>query len=244
MGMTKWVAAYAADYTSGRDSFGVKLRKRRIKILKRIIEKAAAESGKAVTILDVGGTRAYWNLLSDEYREQYRVHITIANLPGINRNPTEEPGFFYIDADACNLSSIGDHQFDIAHSNSVVEHVGNWGRMKAFATEVQRTAKYHYVQTPSFWFPIEPHCMTPLFHWLPLPMKQLLVLKFPLGHWPKAKNTDEAMQLIESASLLNKRMLVELFPKSQVITERIFLLEKSLVALSPLEQSRIPSRST
>src|SRR3546814_10323990 len=65
--------------------------------------------------------------------------------------------------------------FDIAHSNSVIEHVITWDNMKNFARETRRVAAWHYVQTPYFWFPVDPHFYKlPFYHWLPRPLRAKL----------------------------------------------------------------------
>ena len=113
----------------------------------------------------------------------------------------------------------------------MVEHVGDWSRMVKFSNEIRRVAKYYFVQTPNYWFPIEPHCMTPFFHWLPKPIRVWLVLRFNLGNWRKADSIEEAMHIVESAHLLDKKMFQALFPDSTIFTERYFLFPKSLIAI-------------
>src|SRR5690606_18813309 len=105
----------------------------------------------------------------------------------------------YFKADACNLADIVDQSFDIAHSNSVVEHVGEWERMIQFANELARVSRGYFVQTPNYWFPMEPHCMIPFFHWLPEPSKVWLVLNFQLGHWRRASSVEDAVEIVRSA---------------------------------------------
>jgi len=58
-----------------------------------------------------------------------------------------------------------DGEFDLVFSNSVIEHVGDFERMRQFVHEARRVAKSYWIQTPSKWFPIEPHCGMP-FWWL------------------------------------------------------------------------------
>ena len=122
-------------------------------------------------------------------------------------------------------------ELTIAHCNSVIEHVGDWQRMVSFARELSRVAPRHFVQTPNYWFPIEPHFMMPFFHWFPKPVRLWLVLHFNLGFWRKANTIDEAMRIIEHARLLTKKMFRELFPEYTIVLERFFLLPKSILAI-------------
>jgi hypothetical protein len=139
--------------------------------------------------------------------------------------------FSFLAGDGCDLSCIADNGFDIAHSNSVIEHVGDWERMVRFAREMARIAPRYFVQTPNYWFPLEPHCMTPFFHWLPRPLRVWLVLHFDLGHWRKAESVDAAVRICESARLLSRRMVRSLFADGHVMTERLLLLPKSFVVV-------------
>jgi hypothetical protein len=193
-----------------------------------MISRAAGQSDQ-VRILDVGGTTEYWNIVPRSLLEQYRVRITIVNLPGARMLPPSPP-FDFVAGDGCDLHDVTDNAFDIAHSNSTLEHVGDWSRMVAFASEIRRVAPVHFVQTPNFWFPVEPHCMTPFFHWLPRPTRAWLVQHFELGNWSRAESVDQAARLVESARIVNRSMFRALFPDSQIRTERFAGLPKSLIA--------------
>lgn len=183
-----------------------------------------------VNIVDVGGTDIYWNIVPGHYLDDRNVTVTVVNLPG--ENPPEDYGRYkFIDADACNLDIFPKNKFHIAHSNSVVEHVGDWERMLQFAKEISRIAEFYFVQTPNFWFPLEPHCMTPFFHWLPKPLRVWMVLHFQLGHWEKANSISEAVRSVEGARLVDKKMFQELFNDGSILTERLFLLPKSFIAI-------------
>lgn len=233
MSISRTLARWFTNYNNQK-SPGARLRAKRVTPLLNMIESIHRSNG-SVSIIDIGGTEQYWGIVSSQYLSERHVDITIVNLPGKVMSEDHAP-FRFVEADACNLSQFDDKAFDIAHSNSVVEHVGDWDRMVSFSKELKRVSKYYFVQTPNFWFPIEPHCFTPFFHWLPKPTKQWLHLHFVLGHWRRASSVDDAVRIEESARLLNRRMFQALFPDATIATERLFLLPKSFVA-TRLEKS-------
>ena len=216
------------DYDNPR-SIGSRLRARRLVHLLPLLEAAFREKG-SVQILDMGGTTTYWRILSPDYLASRRVEITLVNLPGEVHDGPPEP-FRVVEGDACDLAMFAANSFDLVHSNSVVEHVGDWARMKAFAKEVRRLAPRYFVQTPNFWFPIEPHFMCPFFHWLPEPTRVRILLRTGLGHYRRAGSVDNAVTAVQGARLLNRRMMASLFPDAAIVTERVALLPKSLMAI-------------
>lgn len=226
MSLSRMAARSLADY-SDRNSFGSTLRAKRVAPLLEMIDKTFKRHGR-VSIIDVGGTREYWNIVPLGFLSERRVEVVIANLgpPG-----KDDGRFRFVEADGCDLSRFEGCSFHIAHSNSVVEHVGDWERMVRFAAEISRVADGYFVQTPNYWFPIEPHCMFPFFHWLPEPLRLRLVARQQLGHWEKATSVDQAVRIVESARLLNRAMFSQLFPDAEIRTERFFLLPKSLIAV-------------
>ncbi len=228
MNVTGRLAKVLSNYDS-QNSMGSKLRAKRIAPLLEMIKSVFNEHGY-VKIIDVGGTEPYWNIVPKQYFDEYKIQVLIVNLPGAVM--LEDHGSFVFAAtDGCDLADFGDKSFHIGHSNSVVEHVGDWGRMVQFAKEISRVSQKLFVQTPNYWFPIEPHFMTPFFHWLPKPIRIWLVLHLQLGHFGKATTVDEAVQIVESARLLNRAMLQELFKDAHILTEKVFWLPKSFIAV-------------
>ncbi len=75
--------------------------------------------------------------------------------------------------------------------------------------------------------------MTPFIHWLPRPTQLWIFMHLSLGHWQKASSIDQAMRTVDSARLVNKKMLTALFPEADIITERLFMLPKSFIAIYP-----------
>jgi SAM-dependent methyltransferase len=82
----------------------------------------------------------------------------------------EYPGPF-VRADAAAGLPFADDEFDLVYCSSVIEHVPQ-ARRAAFAAEVRRVGRGWFVQTPAFSFPIEPHSLLPLAHWLPARMRK------------------------------------------------------------------------
>ena len=228
MSYSQKLAKSISNYQN-QNSIGSILRRKRLAPLLKMIEFAFKQYG-FVNIIDIGGTETYWNIVSEQFLDKCNVSITIVNL--LKSEIVNDHGRFkFIAADACDLSALEDYSFHIAHSNSVVEHVGDWNRMQSFAKEISRIGRKFFVQTPNYWFPIEPHCMTPFFHWLPKPIRIWLVYHFQLGHWKKAESVDDAIQIVESARLLNRAMFQTLFKDANIVTEWLFFLPKSFIAI-------------
>lgn len=211
------------------DSLGSKMRARRLAPLLGLIRKVYQRKG-SVSILDVGGRETYWKSIDSEFLKKHRVKITILNLP-CELVGEECELFSYAVGDACNLAEYQNHAFDIVHSNSVIEHVGDWGKVKAFAREVNRVAPNLFVQTPYYWFPVEPHFLKPIHHWLPKPLRVSMWMRFQMGQRSKAKDIDDAMHKFdEEPYLLDKRMFGFLFPDCKILKERFMFFTKSMVA--------------
>lgn len=221
-------ASVLADYNNP-DSFGSRMRARRMAPLVGLILKSHAERGR-VRILDVGGREQYWKVLDKEFLLDRGVTITILNLPE-DLAGEENDLFKYAVGDACNLPQYEDNAFDIVHSNSVIEHVGGWEKIKEFARETNRLAPRLFIQTPYYWFPVEPHFIKPLHHWLPKPIRARIWMRFTMGQRGKAANIDEAMHKIDDEPfLLDMKMFRFLYPDCAIISERFLLMRKSMIA--------------
>lgn len=186
-----------------------------------------------VRILDIGGTSQYWSIIDKNFLTENNVTIVGVNLQ-MPENYEDNHHYIHEVGDAStNLwEKFDKNDFDIVHSNSVIEHVGDWRKMKAFAKNVNEFDGFHYIQTPNFWFFLEPHCMIPFFQFLPKPLRVSLVTHFQLGHWRKANNIDEAVEIVESARLLDKKMMKTLFKDSEIKKERFLFFTKSLTAVN------------
>lgn len=210
-------------------SLGTKMRVKRFSAFRQLVQSVYEERG-SVRVLDIGGTQRYWrHLIDTPTLKSLNCTITIVNINQDLAEPTE-PQFHLKRADGTQLP-FEDGAFDIVHSNSVIEHVGDWVNMKRFAAEARRLGKHYFIQTPHFWFPYEPHFLCPIFHWLPKPVRVNLVMRFSLGPAGRIADVSEAVEYVDSARLLNRRMYKALFPDAEISTERFLLMPKSMVAM-------------
>ena len=219
---------YALQDAENPNSLSSRFRRARARRVVELIEAVFAERGE-VRIVDLGGEPDYWARLFDRaLLEACRVHITLVNPQGFR---VDDPLFTAAVGDACALPQHADLSFDLVHSNSVVEHVGDWPRMEAFAGEVRRLAPRYYVQTPYFWFPIEPHFSAPFFHWRSEQARARALLKRRHGFAERAGDMGQAMRDVQHARLLDKQQFRFLFPDAVHIDERAAGLTKSLIAI-------------
>lgn len=185
-----------------------------------------AQLPKPITILDIGGTMAYWEAM--QFKEE-GVKIILLNLSPAEQLPAP---FEAIQGDATALTQFADQSIDIVFSNSVIEHLFTWENQQKMAKEVARVGKNYFIQSPNYWFPIEPHWVFPFFQYLPKAVRIWMTQHLSLGHIGKAANKTLAKQQVEEIQLLTKGQMQELFPKAMIYKEKFAGLNKSFVAHS------------
>jgi hypothetical protein len=194
---------------------------------------SAPRRDEYLRIIDIGGSMSYWQRLGIDFLRAHKVKIDLLNLldDELHRDVDDFEIFSFIVGDA-RATGLSDMSYDICHSNSVIEHVGLWWDFESFANETRRLAPSYYVQTPNFWFPIEPHFWRlPLFHWLPRPIRIRLFQYLPLATVGRAPDYRTACYFADRARLLNRPQMKCLFPDSDLLPERIIFFNKSYIAI-------------
>ena len=209
-------------------SVSYRSRKRRFAWIEQMLNEIINERGFA-RVLDVGGRAQYWRLLEPALYS--RVHVTVLNLPNEPQTSINAPPSLDIDfqvGNACEMPEIADGSYDLCHSNSVIEHVGSLSNMALFAKETKRVASAFYHQTPSLWFPIEPHYGVPFFHWLPKPIRATLLARRKIGYGGRAANFHAALEIADHTEIITPALMRQLFPDAELLRERYDLFCKSI----------------
>lgn|SRR6185437_2851035 len=198
---------------------------------------AAFPLTKTIRILDVGGTSEIWQLLNLSAHQK----VVMVNMPRAGSD-VNSGSLEHVYGDGCNLP-FGDQSFDVAFSNSVIEHVGDNDTQRRFAEEIRRSAKGYWVQTPNRYFPIEPHLLTPLVHLLPRAWAAPIVRRFTVWQLLFRPTEDRRRFYIEhflaDIRLLSAQDMQRLFPDAVILREKFLFLTKSLVAYrSPRPDTR------
>ena len=196
-------------------------RAKRFAFIKPLLDNLT-KGDKKIKILDIGGTEDYWNSMGLNLGNN--IEIVLLNLYKIE---VKGAGFSSIKGDACHLEDMADKSFDFVFSNSVIEHLFSIENQQKMANEVKRVGKNYYIQTPNKFFPIEPHWVFPFFQFLPFGLKVFLTQNFNLGHIPKAKTKQEAIDLVNEVNLLSKKELENLFSESKLYIEKFMGFHKS-----------------
>jgi hypothetical protein len=174
------------------------------------------------TVIDIGGTTDIWRRLSSA------EHITLLN---VGDPPNDLPSnFSYVQGDGRD-TRLPNAAFDLAFSNSAIEHVGSFEDQRRFADEMLRLGRRIYCQTPNKWFPVEPHFLGLFVHWLPRRWFGHKVYRyFTVNGWIAKPDRKNCAELVASVRLLTRKELVQLFPGCRVRTERFLGMPKSLIA--------------
>jgi Methyltransferase domain len=201
-------------------SFSNRMRARRFELF----EGLTASLPRPLRIIDVGGTNDFWVKRGWAGRDD--VEITLVNL---KPQEQEHPNIVPAVGDATNLSEYEDGSFDVAFSNSVIEHLFTLEAQTAMAREVVRVGRAYWVQTPNFWFPMEPHFLVPGWQWLPERARVSLIQKRACGWRGPCPEREDARATVREVRLMRRRELSRLFPRAAVEAERFGGLAKSFV---------------
>lgn len=204
------------------DSFIIRVRRKRIAFFKDL----ATHLPKPVRILDVGGTALFWEKMGLADDPDYQV--TVLNL---SESESSHTNITIVVGDARGMGEFEDGAFDVAFSNSVIEHVGGLDEQRRMAEEVIRVGRRYFVQTPNRSFPFEPHFLFPFFQFFPLALKVFLIRHFSLGWYPKIPDKEEATRAAKSVRLLNRSEIEDLFPDGNISEEKFFGLTSSFIVL-------------
>jgi hypothetical protein len=187
-------------------------------------------------VIDLGGEAQVW--LDARVRP---AEVTLLNLEwkvpgesGVIEAAGASGWMKVVGGDACGppdeLLADG---YDLAYSNSVIEHLGGHARRAAFARAVASLAPHHWIQTPNRYFPVEPHLLCPGFQFLPVSTRVAIAKRWPLGAYEGFENVSEERIVAEvlSIELLSLAEMRFYFPDSEILSERVGPLTKSFVAV-------------
>lgn len=208
-----------------KNSFVNQFRQKRFELLKNGIEKLIQKDH--FKILDIGGDIQYWKNIGWQH-PACKIHLLNLYESIVPENETHQFS-----------SSVGNGlsleykkgEVDLIFSNSVIEHVGSYANQQIFAGEVRRVSDKYIVQTPSIWFPLEPHSLIPLFQFLPHPIRALLIMTFNINYFPKAKTYKAAIIVSHSTLMFTHKRFKQLFPEAEIQVERFLGIPKSYTAI-------------
>ncbi len=220
--LTKIIRDQIVDYQQG-NNIAARLRSKRFALFKDLV----LSLHRPLSILDVGGTPQFWERMG--LAEERGVRVVLLN---VEEADIGDSIFTHVIGDARHMVEFADEEFDVVFSNSVIEHVGGYDQQREMAEEIRRVGKRYFLQTPNYFFPIEPHFFFPFFQFFPRSLKVFLIRHLSLGWYKKTPIKQEATKIADSIRLLTERELRTLFPESAIYKEKFFGLTKSFVVYS------------
>jgi hypothetical protein len=175
-------------------------------------------------VLDLGGLVGVWERAPVAPRE-----VTVLNIF------EQDAGAKWIRTvvgDACELPDrLRGQRWDLVYCNSVIEHVGGHWRREALAESIHALGEHHWVQTPYRYFPIEPHWLFPGFQFLPVRARAEVTVRWPFGNYRGVHELEHAVEWTLVTELLSRTEMERYFPRSEIVSESIGPLVKSLIAV-------------
>lgn len=183
---------------------------------------------KSETLIDIGGDPSTWTAQAPVVAS---VEVVDVRKHPFNGEAFPDHHLRVSVADGRRLD-CPDRAYDIAFSNSVIEHVGDLEDQRKFAAEMQRCAGKLWCQTPARECPVEPHYMAPFVHWLPRAWQRRLLRHFTLWGWLSKPSREKIDFMVDTTRLLSRREMRELFPDCEILVERmLWVLPKSYIAV-------------
>jgi Methyltransferase domain len=179
---------------------------------------------EAMKVIDLGGTTRFWTTGPVRPKE-----VVLVNL---SDQPSDVPGIRSVVGDVCQpIAAVAGEHFDLVFSNSVIEHVGGHDKRWQMAEMVRVLGDQHWVQTPYRYFPIEPHFLFPGFQFLPTAARAHAAQWWPLSGGGRSKDYPSAVINALRIELLDRTQMELYFPGSELLSERVAGLTKSLIAV-------------
>jgi len=172
------------------------------------------------SIVDFGGTTDIWVMLD-------RRNVVLLNI-----DEQQVPAGFVVMKGDARKTSFPDKSFDLAFSNSTIEHVGTWEDQQAFAHELCRVGKRVYCQTPARRFFFEPHYFTPFVAWLGFLLKRYWFVRYFTYYGIRWKPSPEQVRDFQChLRLLNYSEMQQLFPDCTIRREHFLGMTKAYIAI-------------
>jgi len=210
------------------NSLANRLRSRRFALFESLVSSLP----KSIRILDIGGTNEFWE--NRGWGNRTDVQVVTLNL-------RVEPKLFSniesVVGDATDLGRFQDASFDIAFSNSVIEHLFTFDNQRRMANEVRRVGKAYWVQTPNFWFPVEPHFHVLGWQWMPFGIRVSLIRRWKCGWRGPCADLEQARRLVREVRLMTDAELRQAFPDADLVPERFAGLVKSWIVIHGFPKS-------
>ncbi|HMQ67697.1 MAG TPA: class I SAM-dependent methyltransferase [Ignavibacteria bacterium] len=178
-----------------------------------------------LSILDLGGSDYHWRRSGFVNNKDFQ--ITMVNTE--DQDLSGMDNFIYLKKDVTDLGNFSDEEFDIVYSNSLIEHINTEDLQFKLAEDIRRIGKHYFIQTPNYYFPLEPHFLFPFFQYLPVNVRAGLVKNFDLGWYDKQPDKEKALELASSIKLLSQKELKKLFPDGNIYHEKYLFLNKSFI---------------
>jgi hypothetical protein len=189
-------------------------------------------------MIDIGGYPGNWII-----HPPLVGSLDTLNLDDVRFEPASSPyhNIKVLVGDGCKLP-FADGSYDIAFSNSVIEHVGEWENQTRFAAEIRRVGMRLWCQTPARECPIEPHYFAPFVHWFPKNI-QMRIIRY-LTPWGliNRPNRKVIQNMVDTTRLISRKEMHELFPDCRILIEYLLPgIPKSYIAMRLANQVMEPT---
>ncbi len=205
-------------------SLSNRMRSRRFRLFERLTAPLLESLSRPLRIVDLGGTAGFWKHRG--WADRRDIQITTVNHESV---AVGHANIRAIAGDVTDLGHLAADSFDIAFSNSVIEHLYTPHRQAAMADHLRRLAPAFWLQTPNYWFPMEPHFHVVGWQWMPIGVRKTVIRNRRCGWRGPCPDAEAADAAVREVRLLTRRQLGRLFPDARITAERFGGLVKSWI---------------